>query len=170
MNKSMLVFIVPFCSLFILVGGWLTIASVRKIVQGISAQGWPTTTGELTHVENKISHDSESSSWEIVVKYSYTVNGQSYVGNVIHPSYTNSSVEQANHQLEAKLTPGKTVTVYYHPSNPARATLSTGFYSSSMATVFGGLIFLGAGLGFLGTFWFAITGKTNFADGITILP
>lgn len=170
MNKSMLVFIVPFCSLFILVGGWLTVSSVRKIVHGISAQRWPTTTGELTQVETKISHNSESSSREIVVNYSYTVNGQRYEGKVIHPSYTNSSVEQANHLLEAKLAPGKAVTVYYHPSNPSRAMLSTGFYSCSMATVFGGLIFLGAGLGFLGTFWFAIAGKTNFADGITILP
>lgn len=166
----MLVFIVPFCSLFILVGGWLTVSSVRKIVLSITAQRWPTTTGRLTSVENKISRDSESSSREIVVTYSYTINGQTYEGNVIHPSYTNSSVEEANNQLEAKLSPGKAVEVYYNPANPKRSMLSTGFYSISLAVVFGGLIFLGAGLGFLGTFWFAITGKTNFADGIKILP
>ena len=166
----MLVFIVPFCSIFILVGGWLTVSSVRKIVQGISAQRWPTTSGELTQVENKISRDSESSSREIIVKYSYRVNGQTYEGNVIHPSYTSSSFEEAHNQLQAKLEPGKSIEVFYDPANPKRATLSTGFYSGSMTMVFGGLIFLGAGLGFLGTFWFAITGKTNFADGITILP
>jgi len=166
----MLFFIVPFCSVFILVGGWLTVSSVRKIVQGITAQHWPTTTGRLTHVESKISRDSEGSSREIEVAYSYTINGQTYDGNVIHPSYTNSSFEEAHALLEAKLASGKAVEVYYDPANPTRSMLSTGFYSISLATVFGGLIFLGAGLGFLGTFWFAMTGKTSFADGITILP
>ena len=148
----------------------MTVSSVRKIILGITAKNWPTTTGQLIHVENKITSDSESTSREIVVKYSYTINGQSYEGNVIHPSYTNSSFENAHSHLEAKLELGKSIEVFYDSRNPQRAMLSTGFYSSSLAMVFGGLIFFGAGIGFLGTFWFAIAGKTNFADGVTILP
>jgi hypothetical protein len=89
---------------------------------------------------------------------------------VIHPAYGSSSFEESHAQLEAVLTAGKSVRVYYEPSAPSRSTLSVGFYSCSLASVFGGLIFIGAGVGFLGSFWFAIAGKMNFADGISFTP
>ena len=166
----MLFLIVPFCSIFILVGGWMTYSSVKKIYLGIAAQKWPTVAGQLSEVVSKDTSDSESSSREIQVRYSYAVSGQAYEGKVIHPCYGGSSFEEAHRLLEAKLATGKSVEVFYDPANPSYATLSTGFYSCSLAVVFGGLIFFGAGIGFLGTFWFAIAGKTNFADGVNLLP
>ena len=41
MENKMLYLIVPFCSIFILIGGGLMISAGRKIVLGIEAKSWP---------------------------------------------------------------------------------------------------------------------------------
>ena len=166
----MLLFIVPFCSIFIIVGGWLTVSVVKKIMLGCQAASWPTARGVITRSESKDTSDSESSSREIKVRYSYNVDGQQLEGTVIHPVYGSSSFEQAHAGLEQALKVGKAVRVHYDPAKPQQSTLSTGFLSGSLAGVFGGLLFFGAGVGFLGTFWFAIAGKMNIVDSITFVP
>ena len=169
MNKSMLYLIVPFCSIFIILGGWLMVSAGRKILLGTQARHWPQTTGRVLNVESKDTSDSESSSREIRVRYAYSVDGRDYESSTIHPSYGSSSFEQAHRGLESLLRSAQQVRVYYDSGHPSRSTLSVGFYSSSLALFFGGFIFFGAGVGFILTFWFALAGGQDFASGITII-
>lgn len=169
MNKTILYIIVPFCSIFIIVGGSMMVFTARKIMVGIQAQHWPQTRGRVISVESKDTSDSESSSREILVKYVYNVSGHDYEGRTIHPVYGGSSFEQAHSGIESLLQSAKEVRVYYDAAQPSRSTLSVGFYSSSLAMLSGGLIFFAAGVGFLLTFWFALAGDWDFARGITVI-
>jgi hypothetical protein len=169
MSKA-LFFVIPFCSIFILVGGAMVISSGRAMVQGIQARRWPHTVGRVLSVENKDSSDSESSSRQIHVRYAYHVEGQSFEGTVIHPTYKVSSFESAHQELQELLRPDQKVRVYYEGYHPDRSTLSTGFYSCSLAGLAGGLLFAGAGLGFMLIFWFGMAGDTGYARGITVIP
>ncbi|NBV24898.1 MAG: DUF3592 domain-containing protein [Proteobacteria bacterium] len=169
MDKPWLYIIVPFCSIFIIVGGCLMVSAGRKIVLGAKARHWPQTTGQVLSVESKDTSDSESSSREIRVRYAYRVGGHDYESSTIHPTYGSSSFEQAHRGLESLLRSTQQVRVYYDGSQPSRSTLSVGFYSCSLASFFGGFIFFGAGVGFLLTFWFALAGDWDFARGITVI-
>jgi len=165
----MLYLIVPFCSIFIIIGGWLMLSAGRKIVMGIQARDWPQATGRVLKVESKDTSDSESNSREIRVRYAYTVAGRDYESTTIHPTYGSSSFEQAHRGLESLLRSAEQVRVHYDTRQPSRSTLSVGFYSCSLALFFGGFIFFAAGVGFLLTFWFALAGGQNFASGITVI-
>lgn len=169
MNKPLLYVIVPFCSIFIIVGGGMMAFTARKIMVGIQAKRWPQTSGQVVSVESKDTSDSESSSREILVRYAYNVNGLDYESSTIHPAYTSSSFEQAHEGIESLLRPAQKVRVYYDAAKPSRSTLSVGFYSGSLAAFSAGLIFFGAGVGFLLTFWFALAGDWDFARGITVV-
>lgn len=168
-SRRMLWLIVPFCSIFILIGGGVMIATGRKIVEGYRAANWPQTTGILLAVQSKDTSDSEGRSREIVVRYSYTVDGREYEGATIHPTYGSSSFEEGHRGLEQSLTPGKKVRVYYREAAPERSTLSVGFYSGSLVGVFAGALFVAAGLGFLLVFWYALAGDWNYASGVTVI-
>lgn len=169
MSKSILFFVIPFCSIFILTGGGIMISAWRKIALGVQARQWPQTTGRLLSVQSKDSSDSESNSREILVRYAYAVDGKEYEGTTVHPSYGSSSFERAHRGLEALLKPARQVSVYYDAARPERSTLSVGFYSSTLALVSGGFLFFSAGVGFLLAFWFALAGNQDFASGITVI-
>lgn len=165
----MLYFAVPFCSIFVLVGGWLTFSAARKIALGIQAQKWPHAVATILSVQNKDTSDSESSSREIIVDYSYKVGGQEYHGRTIHPTYTSSSLDQVHQALETALRQHKQVRVYYDPNAPQVCTLSVGFYSGSLVMVSAGFLFFAAGLCFLFTFWFLAVGDWDLIRGITFI-
>ena len=168
MGKNILWVIVPFCSIFIFVGGGLMWHSLRLILQGCRANYWPHTVGKIVDAESHDTSYSEGNSREIKVKYAYTVAGQEYEGTRIHACYGSSSMEQAHVPLERLLQKGTLVRVYHDPVHPDQSSLATGFFSGSLALFFGGVIFAAAGFGFLFTFWFAIAGDWNFASGIRV--
>lgn len=131
MGKAALYLIVPFCSLFIIVGAGMVLSSARKIQAGIQARDWPHTTGQMLSIQSKDTSDSESESREIQVRYAYQVGGRSYEGTTIHPAYGSSSIEEAHKGLESLLGKSKEVRVYYDRSCPERSSLSVGFFSGS---------------------------------------
>lgn len=171
MGNKALYLIIPFCSIFIIIGASIMISKGRRILLGTVAASWPHTVGRMTSIESKdtSSPDISSGSREICVTYSYTVGGCEYQGTTIHPAYGGSDFEGAHSALEELLKPAKQVRVYYDPRNPSRCTLSHGIYSCSLANFFGGFIFFAAGIGFLLALWFSICGNQGFARGITVL-
>ena len=82
------------------------------------------------------------------------------------PSLADSSSSNIGIQYTQK---AKEVRVYYDVKSPMRSTLSVGFYSGSLTLFFTGFLFLGAGLGFLLTGWFALAGDWNLARGTTVV-
>ena len=61
MNKSWLYGIVPFCSIFIIIGGWMMVSAGRKIRVGAQARHWPWSTGRVLSVESKDTSDWQNS-------------------------------------------------------------------------------------------------------------
>jgi hypothetical protein len=126
----------------------LTVYGVRRIAEGCRAAHWPYTTGTVLGVESKAGDEATR---EVVVRYSYTVGGETYEGTRVHPAYTGgrSDDEKAHEGLEAVLAAGKKVRVYYRGDRPATSTLAVGFFSCSLALVFGGFIFAAMPAGLL---------------------
>lgn len=61
------------------------------------------------------------------------------------------------------------VKAWYNPRNPAESYLLAKSFSAHLASFFGGLIFLSAGLFFLLTFHFAIAGNSDYAAALEVL-
>ena len=168
MGKGLLWIIVPFCSVFIIVGLGVIWESVRSIIQGCHAAEWPSTIGQIVRAKSTNIVDSEKSRI-IEVRYSCRIKETSFEGSTIHPCYDKFNVEEAHILLEQCLREGVKVKVYFNPIQPDQSSLSTGFYSGSLSPVFGGLLCTLTGLCFLGAFWFTIAGNWDFASGITLL-
>lgn len=167
-NKELYV-IVPFCSIFIIIGASIMIRMGWRIFLGTRAASWPYTVGRMTSIESKDTSAEGISSREICVSYSYTVGGREYQGTTIHPSYGSSSSNEIHRELEDLLKPAKQVRVYYHPRDPSRCTLSYGLNLPSLAPFFGGFLFFAAGVGFLLALCFGMAGTQSFVRSITVL-
>jgi len=61
------------------------------------------------------------------------------------------------------------VLVYYNPDDPAESYLIVGNFGFHKAALCGGLLFFLAGVMFLLTFHYAITGSSNYADRVTVI-
>lgn len=150
--------------------GFMLIVVIRRILLGIQAKQWPYVVGQLVSAEDRIrdAPGEEDYTREIVVSYVYQVDGREYKGTRIHPFYGRGNMEGKHIALKAILTPGVHVRVYYSPARPQSCMLSPGYYSYSLAPVFGVLFFLGMML----VVALAIGNHpgTGFAEGIQILP
>ncbi len=169
MENKALYLVIPFCSIFIIIGGSIMISVGWRILLGRMAVSWPHTVGRMTSFENKDRSSEGVISREICVSYSYTVGGREYQGTTIHPSYGSSSFYETHRELEDLLKSAKQVRVYYHPRKPSRCTLSHGLYLRALAPFFGGFLFFAAGVGFLLAICFGIAGTHGFARSITVL-
>lgn len=169
MNKLPLLFVIPFCSIFVIIGGVVMVITGRKIHTGIQAREWSQASGRILSVNSEDHSTTKGGSREILVHYSYHAAGRDYEGTTIHPTYTSSSFEDAHRGLETLLHPGQRVRVYFNPSQPDISTLSAGFYSCSLAMFAAGGLFFAMGMGFILTSFFALAGSQDYASGITIL-
>ncbi len=149
---------------------FLLIMVIRNILLGIRAKQWPYVIGQLLSVEDKIkgTPGEEDYIQEIVVRYAYQVDGQEFEGKTIHPCYGRSNSQKQHDGLKAILAPGVRVRVYYSPLRPKICMLSPGYYSVSLAGIFGVLLFFVGMLIIAFVFW--NHPGTGFAEGIKILP
>ncbi len=161
-------FIYPFCSIFIIVGAAILFDAVRGMVQARAIENWPTVDAQLSHCELKHHHDSEGNSSEVIVRYEYSVRGTQYTNNKIHPTYSASSFD-CHRPLYEKLKNSTIVRARYNELKPQESYIVTGRYSSSLAGLFGGLLFMTMGLIFMLIFHFAMMGNSNYAAGLHIV-
>jgi hypothetical protein len=182
-----------FCALFTLVGGFMLLGSSRVIWTGYRAASWPRSTATLLTVETKEYEspgNDSATTWEVLVRYEYWVDGQRYEGTRIHPAYGATSAWDTHAALSQRLRASRRVRVYYRDKNPASSTLAVGFYSMTLAVFFAGFLFVTLGVGIPLTadavlpawlvlitsgvgvgpaFYFAFTGRRQFAEGITLV-
>lgn len=93
-----------------------------------SAGNWPTTPGTLTRVHMEESSDSESTSYQVRVQYTYAVDNKTYEGDQLAFGYGSSSGEAAHREIYDKLKRAKQVMVRYDPEHPAVSCLSYGMH------------------------------------------
>ena len=154
--------ILPALSLVIVFGGWLMATTCRDIVLGMVAEGWAQTTGRLVEFTDETSNSTDGGySWVAHVRYAYTVEGLTYEGSTIHPTYGSPPSNRMDCRLVSLLESAREIRVFYDKSNPGRSTLSAGFYSSSLAVFFAGLVFLAVGLGISSVVLMACSSSTG---------
>jgi len=100
-----------------------------------NSKSWPVVTGKLmsSHVKevrNTSSvtngHSVRSRHFELTVKYSYEVNGRSYVGSRVRAGGTHYSTEEKAAQALVHYQNSERVTVFYDPKKPESSVLENG--------------------------------------------
>lgn len=90
---------------------------------------WPKISGKLVQCEQKYHRGGHSSSWSVIVTYTYAVNGHEYVGHSIAPWSADLESLNSNQRTSAFVaahSAGSPVDVYYDPQQPDRAVLLPG--------------------------------------------
>lgn len=113
-------------SLFVLAGVFLLYGALSNILKTHQASSWPTTTAALTSVELKRSAGSKRPTYQVDVRYTYRVSGQSYTGSTLSIGYGGSSDLPAHEALVRKLESASSVEVRYNPNAPAESVLMPG--------------------------------------------
>lgn len=122
-----------FISVFFAVGFGVLGYGIRSLLMSNRARTWPTTQGTVESCEMEESSDSDGSTWEAKVKYSYSVGGARYEGERIAFGYSASSGRDAHQEIFDKLSGAESVLVRYDPVDPSDAVLS---YGLNRGTVF----------------------------------
>ncbi len=103
---------VAFTSTFLIIGGTLVFKNVKSMF-------WSRTTGKLIHADLKAVPGGNQTPTNPVVKYSFSINGQSYLSDKWSPAGNGINAEG---KINAMKKTGN-VTVYYNPSAPSDCAL-----------------------------------------------
>lgn len=121
-----------FISLFFIVGFGLLGFGVNSLYRGRQALSWPSVEGRLLECRLHENSGSDSNTWEVKVRYSYSVAGQKLEGNRVAFGYSGSSTHEEHQGIYEKLTSGSGVMVHYKPDNPSDSVLAAGFNRSTL--------------------------------------
>lgn len=118
-----------FFALFLAI--WLPVTGTFDAILGYGvwqqcrAYSFAETTGTVLSSGVSTSSDGEGDSHTLVVRYRYTVGGQEFTGDRYHYNVVGTN-DKSWHKVAKDLPAGSPVTVYYHPADPAEATLTRG--------------------------------------------
>jgi hypothetical protein len=87
--------------IFYLIGFGLLGYSSSIAYRSTKAASWPTTPGKITQLELHVSH-GKGTTYEVKVKYDYTVNGVAYEGTRVAFGYLGSSGKEAHDEIYDK--------------------------------------------------------------------
>jgi hypothetical protein len=133
-----------FLLLFLGVGIWLIVRSIRERNKVDESQGWPTTLGQVIQnsvAESVATSDDGVTSYHPEITYSYKVHGQDYESSRIMIGAVPSGSQKSARDVTARFPPGASVTVYYNPSDPRESILERKSKSASASMVIG-IIFI----------------------------
>ena len=136
--------------IFTLIGVILLVVAIVSRKKAQKAKSWPTAQGTVissevrTHQDISSDDGHSSTSYEPLVKYSYTVNNISYTGSRIGYGANmfdrNTAQNMANRYMA-----GSTLPVYYNPIDPHDSVLDTTAGGSKIFMIIG-IIFTALGL------------------------
>lgn len=120
-----------FISIFFLVGFGLLGYGVHSFYRGWQALSWPAVEGRLLECRLQEDPGSEGTTWEVKVRYSYSVAGREFECKRVAFGYSGSSTHEEHKGIYEKLQSGSRVMVHYQPSNPSDSVLAAGFNRST---------------------------------------
>lgn len=130
-----------------------------------TASSWPIASGRVASCEVEIpSGQRRADLWEVKVSYEYIVDGRSFSGSRIHPTYFANTRPESYRQLSERLKVGNAVGVRYRPSDPKQSYLAVEPISSGVLPLVVGLTFAAAGVAFGATFWLVNYGNYDYAS------
>ncbi len=158
-----------FISVFFLVGFGLLGFGLYSYYRGHQALSWPTVEGRLEACHLKEKSDSDSTTWEVNVRYSYSVAGQEFEGQRLAFGYSASSAHEAHKGIYEKLKSASVVTIRYQPDNPGDSVLAAGFNRSTFMVLAFAVTWLLFTTGFT-VLWVTSSGRdTQILDQIQVL-
>ncbi len=126
--KSQVGGFVLFISLFYLIGFGLLGYGLWSARRSTQAAAWPTTPATITSLEVRENSHSDDTTYEVKVRYTYTVEGVAFEGSRLAFGYGGSSDREAHDEIRRRLKEAKAVAVRYDPANPAVSCLSYGLH------------------------------------------
>jgi len=124
-----------FISIFFLIGFGLLGWGLYSFYRGRQALAWPTTEGRVLDCRVQENPDSDGTTWQVKVRYSYVVDGRVFEGNRVGFGYNGSSTQEEHQGIYEKLQEASRVIVRYEPGNPSNAVLAAGFNRSTFLTL-----------------------------------
>lgn len=124
-----------FISVFFLIGFGLLGWGLTSLYRGRQALAWPTAEAGLSECRLQEHSDSDGTTWEVIVRYRYGVDGREYEGNRLAFGYAASSAGAEHRAIHEKLQRATRVQVRYDPGNPARSVLAAGFNRSTFTVL-----------------------------------
>ncbi len=161
--------IYPFCLLFILGGTYFLIRTIAGFSTAGVAADWPKAEATITECEFKILRNPDKTNYEVLVEYEYTVFGNKYKNDKIHPNYAFSSLRASHRQLYERLKQSTVVVTRYNPSDPSDSYLATDFLSSHLGEFFCGLLMVTSGILGLVFFHFYMAGPTDSTSALEVV-
>ena len=101
--------------------------SARRSTQ---AAHWPTTPGTIIEISVQENSNSDESTYEVKVRYTYAVGGIAYEGSRLAFGYGGSGGRATHDEIHRRLKDAKAVAVRYDPSDPSVSCLSFGLHRS----------------------------------------
>ena len=121
----------------------LALFPIRYLPEALASRSWPNVEGEITTSEEEKVGSNYNVSIKPKIKYSYTVNGETYQSKRIKiGAQSVSSTDRGWVERTLKRYPlGKNLTVYYNPTKKMETVLEPGFNIRIYSFVLIGLIF-----------------------------
>jgi len=135
------------CLALVGVGLYLMTKASPALIMASASAKWPATQGHITKstIEESSSRDSDAGPcWKFVVRYSYTVDNQTYEGGCVYPGEGFYSRDRA-WGFADRYRAESIHAVYYLPSAPATACLEPGIYPRSFFKLLLGSFFVSFG-------------------------
>jgi hypothetical protein len=130
-----------FLGIFGLVGAAIIVCGFVTLFSGLVSLGWSETQGVALSADIKTHSDSDSTSYEPQVEYSYQVKGVDYRSSRRVIGDYSSGFGHAKKIID-RYPAGSSVKVYYNPRDPASAVLETGIGGGAWGLLTIGSLFL----------------------------
>lgn len=129
---------------------------------------WPTAPATITRLEVREDRDSDGSTYEVKVAYTYKVDGLDYEGSRVAFGYGASSGRRAHHEIYQRLKDAKAVSVRYDPADPSVSCLSFGLHRSILFVLAFAVTWLLFMIGFTMLYWLSSRPDTVLLDNLSV--
>ena len=157
-----------FFSVFYVIGFGLLGYGLWSAHRSTQAAAWPTSPATITSLEVREKTDSDGSTYEVKVQYTYTVDGVAYEGTRLAFGYGGSSGREAHDEIHRRLKEAKTVAVRYNPAEPSVSCLSFGLHRSIQITLAFAVTWLLFMFGFTLVFWLFTRRDVVLLDNLSV--
>jgi hypothetical protein len=161
-------FFVVFVSVFYIIGFGLLGYGLSSARQSTQAAAWPTAPATITMREVRESSDSDGSTYEVKVQYTYTVAGVAYEGSRLAFGYGGSGERDSHDEIYQRLKEAKTVFARYNPGDPSESCLSFGLHRSIQVKLAFAVTWLLLASGFTLLFWLSSRRDTLLLDNLSL--
>ena len=131
--------------------------SLRTLVHALDSPDWPQVLGSVRSAEVKRGCGRQRNSYEVAVRYDYSVHGLEYHGTRVDFGRGYCGSEAGAKALSQSFAPGAAVKVYFDPAQPERSVLLAGKVDWLMIIEVG-LYLLAVGV-FLAVPWRILSGR-----------